>query len=225
MKRFLILTCALALSVSVAPHCAAGIIPLTIDSTNSFLNLSIDGQTPQPSSASGTATLDLPDHSATSGNAQLTSLDLTLDQGFSFPLFGGFATGTTQAGDLSVSLVTPGAAGTIVGGTFDQLANQLSLDGDVSVASLLAPTMVLPLSTVAVSPVDFDNISISQVGNVITITGTFEIAEELDPGLGATIPLVGTGQFVASGIKPVPEPGSAMVLIGMASVLLARRRR
>lgn len=233
MKRLFVLI-GLALTVSVTPYCSADLIPLTVDTTNSFLNLSIAGQPAQQSQASGTATIDLPDHSATSGTAQLTTLDLTLDDPFTFtgisiPL--GFitipVTASTAGGDLSVSLIAPGAAGTISGGTFDQLANQVGFTGNVTATAPLIAPMTVDLSTVAAPPADFTNISITQTGNVITVLGTFDISAA--PAVaGTTIPVEGSGQFVASGtigIKPVPEPGSTIILIGMASVFLARRRR
>ena len=147
-----------------------------------------------------------------------------MDMGFSFPLaiFGGVVA-TTVPGDVSVSLVSPGPAGTITGGTFDQLANQLALDGDVNIANLLL-NADFDLENVVVNSVDFTNIGISQSGNVFTISGNFAIAQEVD-ALGTIIALDGEGQFEASGIKPVPEPGSTMVLIGIGTVLLTRRRR
>ena len=235
MKRFLILICALVLTVSAAPHCSADLIPLTVDTTNSFLNLSIAGQPAQQSQASGTATIDLSAHSATSGNAQLTTLDLTLDDQLTFtniPItVGGFitvnATASTTGGDLTVSLLAPGAPGAITGGTFDQLANQVGFTGDVTVSAPLVAPMVFDLSTVTAPPVDFISVNITQSGSVITVTGDFEVSAA-PVVAGNVIAIEGEGQFVATGIlepKPTPEPGSTMVLIGMASVLFARRRR
>ena len=36
---------------------------------------------------------------------------------------------------------------------------------------------------------------------------------------------VAVGQFSGLGTKAIPEPGSTMILIGMGTVLLIRRRR
>ena len=54
------------------------------------------------------------------------------------------------------------------------------------------------------------------------LAGTFLIEQDLDVD-GTIIPLVVVGEFVGVGTKPVPEPGSTMILIGMGTVLLTRR--
>ena len=123
---------------------------------------------------------------------------------------------------MSVSLTTPGSPGVITAGLFDQLANQLAFGGDINVVSLLG-NAVFPLSDVVIAPTDFNNISIVQTGNVVTVSGTFGFAQELDAA-GTVIALDGEGQFVATGTKPVPEPGSSLMLVGLASLLLIRRR-
>jgi len=234
MKRSAILICAICLaSLSVlsisAPRCSAGIIPLVVDSTSSFLDLDIAGVqgTPDVTSASGSAAIDLLGHTITPGSSiQLTSLDLTLDSGLDFGLGLGLAA-STQNSDVAVSLVTPGAAGTIAGGTFDQLANQLALSGTVAITDffgLAGGNQTIDLSTLGLVSADLNDISISQTGNVFTITGDLDFSQPVALG-GATIQLDAFGQFVASGIKAVPEPSAAAALIAVASLLLTRRRR
>ena len=222
MRRYLAFSICVMVLTIVASHCAAGVIPLTVDSNTSFLSISIDGQPFQQSPVSGTANLDLSGHSATSGTAQITTLDLTATNGLSFPitipLFGS-VTASTAGGDVSFSLVAPGAAGAIVpgaggtGGSFVQTANQIALDGDVTIGNLLGST-TFDLDTVNLPPTDFNNLSVVQSGNTFTIGGGFVIAQELDAA-GAIIALDVDGQFFASGTKPVPDPGSAVILIGM----------
>jgi len=228
MKRFLTLICALALVVAAVSHCDADIAALTVDPTNSNLDLSIAGIA-DSSPVSGTSIIDIQNCDLT-GTAQFTALDFTLDAPLSFPIGLGVS-GATQGGDLTVSLVTPGAAGTIAGGTFSQLGNQLALGGIVSITDILGiagGNQTIDLSTLGLVPADFNNISVSLSGNVVTASGSFNISQDVDldgqPG-GLTIPLVASGQFIASGIKTVPEPGSTMVLIGIASTLLILRRR
>jgi len=212
MKRSAILICAICLaSLSVlsisAPRCSAGIIPLVVDSTSSFLDLDIAGVQGTPDVTSA-------------------SLDLTLDSGLDFGLGLGLAA-STQNSDVAVSLVTPGAAGTIAGGTFDQLANQLALSGTVAITDffgLAGGNQTIDLSTLGLVSADLNDISISQTGNVFTITGDLDFSQPVALG-GATIQLDALGQFVASGIKAVPEPSAAAALIAVASLLLTRRRR
>ena len=229
MNRFLSLICVLALNLAVVSHCSAQVVPLVVDSTNSNLDLTLalaNNQSP----VSGTATVFLQNSFPPSGTAQLTALDLTLDDPLLFNLGLGLA-GTTQANDVMVSLITPGAPGTISGGTFDQLGNELSLSGLVTVSDALGlftgttGDTVIDLSTLTLGPTtDLTNITVSQTGNVVTIGGQFDILQE-DLG-GFPIDLVGTGTFTASGIvTAIPEPGSLVVLVGMATALLTRRRR
>jgi len=222
------------LVVAVAPsRCDADTIPLILDPGFSFVTLSIDGEAFQQSPATGTATVDLSAHSATSGTGQVTTLDLTLTNGLSFPgtipILGG-ATASTTGGDVSFSLVAPGAAGTIVpapagisGGNFSQLANEIAADGDVIFSSILGFT-IFDLDTLTISPTDFNGIGVDQSGDTFTVGGNFLINQELDVD-GTIVTLDAVGQFFGSGIKTVPEPGSTMILIGMGTVLLTRRQR
>ena len=234
MKHSAILICAVWLgcvsAISVfTPRCTAGIIPLVVDSTNSFLDLDIAGvqSAPDVTSTSGSATIDLPGHTVTPGSSvQLTSLDLTLDSGLDFGLGLGFAA-STEDSDVEISLVTPGAAGTIVGGTFNQLANQLAISGIVTVTDFLGlagGNQTIDLSTLGLVSADFNDISISQTGSVFTVTGDLDFSQPVELG-GATVQLDASGQFVASGVKAVPEPNFAIALIAWASLLMTCRRR
>ena len=208
-RSLLFLTCALVLTIS-ASQCTAGIVSLTLDPNFSFVTLSIDGEAFQQSPATGTATVDLSAHSATSGTGQVTTLDLTLTNGLSFPgtipILGG-ATASTTGGDVSFSLVAPGAAGTIVpsavvvsGGNFSQLANEIAADGDVIFSSILGFT-IFDLDTLTISPTDFNGLGVEQSGDTFLVGGNFQIAQELDVA-GTIVTLDATGQFFGSGIKP-----------------------
>ena len=237
-RSLLFLTCALVLTIT-ASHCTAGLISFTLGATPNLpptdANLIIDGGGFQGTLVTGTATLDLPDHSTSSGTAQIVALDLTLTNGLSFdlPSLGAGVTATTAPGDVSFSLVTPGAAAPITpaigGGNFDQLGNQLVADGDLTISN----SSTVDLSTLSISLTDF---TFSGVGegaplgfgpNDLILAAVFVIDEELEVD-GTTIPLIAGVQFSGIGTKPVktvPEPGSAMILIGMGTVLLTRRRR
>ena len=239
-RSLLFLTCALVLAIAPS-HCTAGLISFTVDSfpdmpfflgniPPSFVQISIDGQVFQSSPVTGTATLDLPGHLTTPGTAQITSLDLTLTNGLSFtlPSLGG-ETASTAPGDVSFSLIAPGAPATFtpVGGgvNFDQLGNQFAADGDLTFGSL--PTLDLDTLTFP-STSDFPLTGIQgglgSSGNEFLFLGVFLAEQELEVD-GETISFVAVGQFVGIGTKAIPEPGSTMILIGLGTVLLARRRR
>jgi len=235
MRRYLLFSiCVMVLAIA-SSHCAAGIIPLTVDSNNSVVAISIDGGPFQSSPVTGTASIDLSAHSPFSGTAQLTTLDLTVTNGLSFPvtvpLFGGSATASTVGGDVSLSLVAPGTAGTLfpvppfspLGGSFAQLANQTALDGDLTFGNLEG-SAIFDFDTLAISPIDFDAPTVAQSGNTFTTADSFVFAQEFDAA-GTLFSLDVVVRFSASGTKVVPEPGSTMILIGMGTVWLTRRRR
>ena len=111
----------------------AQVIPLTIDSTQSSVSITIaDGVS--SSQLSGDASLELQSFSSQADTAQISDLNLVLDDGLSFNLFGGFVRDFALPGDVTtISLMSPGAAGSVTGNTFNQLANSLMLGGDLNV--------------------------------------------------------------------------------------------
>ena len=240
MRRSLLFLSALVLTVAASP-CTAGIISFEVDSfpdmpffpgniPASFVQINIDGQGFQSTPVTGTATLDLPGHLTTPGTAQITSLDLTLTNGLSFtlPSLGG-ETASTAPGGLSFSLIAPGAPAIFTlgegGGTFDQLGNQFAADGDLTFSNF--PTF--DLDTVTFPPTSNFPLTgigggLGSSGNEFLILGVFGVEQELEVD-GTTISFSAVGQFVGIGTKAVPEPGSTMILIGMGTLLLTRRRR
>ena len=247
-RSLLFLTCVMALTVA-ASHSNASIVQFTLGTLAnppSFISINLDNGGFQQSPITGTATLDLSEHSTSSGTAQITALSLTLTNGLSFPASvssnGTSTSGSTAAGDLSFSLVTPGAAGTLIppaqgpGGNFDQLGNQLAADGDL-ILNLPAGATTFDLSNLSINLVDFILSGVAPAAafdptagpNDLLLGGVFGIEEELEVN-GEIIPFVAIGQFSGIGTKPekpvsTPEPGSTMVLIGIGTVWLTRRRR
>ena len=237
-RSLLFLTCALVLTIAPS-HCTAGLVSFTLGTTpglpQSDANLILDGGGFQATPVTGTATLDLPDHSTSSGTAQIIALDLTLTDGLSFelPSLGADVTATTAPGDVSFSLVTPGAAGTITpadgGGTFSQLDNQLAADGDLTISN----SSTFDFDTLNISLTIFDQSGIGEAApfglggpNGLIFGGVIIISEDLVVD-GTPVSLRAGIQFSGIGTKPekIPEPGSTMILIGTGMVWLTRRRR
>ena len=96
-------------------------IPLIVDSAQSSFNVTLNGSS-SSSQLSGTTTIDIQSTNPPSGVVQITDLNVVVDDGLSFslPLFLG---ATTVPGGITLSLVTPGPAGSISGNSFDQLSN------------------------------------------------------------------------------------------------------
>jgi len=194
-----VLTTILALAGIFISHAHAQVIPLTIDSTQSFVDISLNGSS-DTSSVSGSLTLDIQSSSPPSGNAQITAVNLVLDDSLSIvPVLGTSA--STAPGDIVISLMSPGTLGTISGGSFDQLGNLLEVSGDINVSILFGGNQTIDLSTVPLSPVDFNSLSVTQSGNVITVGGSLVVNEVVEIGFFA-FPFLVDANFVATGVVP-----------------------
>ena len=202
--KILLLTIGFTLGGILTSLAQAQSIPLTIDSTQSSVEVSIGGISNR-STLSGSATLDLESADPPAGNAQITDLNLVLDDSFSVDFAFGLVTASTSPGDVTVSLVTAGDPGTISGGSFDQLANLLTLGGDLNVADpfgFAGGNQTVDLSTIEVSPFDFSSVNVTQSGNVITVSSSFTINETADLGAGP-VPIVVDVTYVATGVVPI----------------------
>ena len=184
-------------------------IPLTIDSTQSTVVINIGGAAGL-SQLSGNADFEIESSNPPSGTAQITDLNLILDDSISASFALGLLTGSTQPGDVTISLVTPGEPGTIAGDIFGQQGNTLAVGGELSVIDqfgLAGGNQTIDLSAIELSPADFNSVSVTQSGDVITVSSSFTFSETLNLNVGPT-PIVLAGNFVATGIATVPlTPG------------------
>ena len=207
--KLLLLTIGFAFGGIVTSFSQAQSIPLTIDTTQSSVSISLNGN-PSNSSLSGNANFEIQSNDPPSGNAQITDLNLVLDQAISFSFGFGFGFGivvSSSPGDVTISTVTPGTPGTITDNTFDQLANSLAISGNLVVSdplNLAGGNQTFDLSELELGPTDFNSINVSQAGNVITISSAATIMESVDFGAG-TMNLVVDVTYVASGIVPETE--------------------
>ena len=207
--KLLLLTIGFAFGGIVTSFSQAQSIPLTIDTTQSSVSISLNGN-PSNSSLSGNANFEIQSNDPPSGNAQITDLNLVLDQAISFSFGFGFGFGivvSSSPSDVTISTATPGTPGTITDNTFDQLANSLAISGNLVVSdplNLAGGNQTFDLSELELGPTDFDSINVSQAGNVITISSAATIMESVDFGAG-TMNLVVDVTYVASGIVPETE--------------------
>ena len=179
-------------------------IPLTIDSSQSSVNFSIGGSD-GISQLSGDATFNVDSANPPSGSAQISALNLVLDDALRVSFGGNILQGTTTPGDVTISMVTPGNPGTISGSSFAQLANSLALGGDLAVADpfgLAGGSQTIDLSTLAISPVDFTSIDVTQSGDDITVSSSFSFTQTITLGF-RNVDIDVSGNFVASGEVPV----------------------
>lgn len=166
------------------------------------------------------STLGVSDTSATSGTvdllvnpgtspfstAQVTGLNLTLDDGLDLVFAFGLARVESAPGSIQIQLVSPGPAGTVTGGTFDQLQNTVAASGQVDLIDPLnfaGGSMSFDLSTAGNQVTDFINVSITESGGIVTVDATYSITATAN-GIDLTI----DGRVVASGPATVAQlPG------------------
>ena len=209
MKKVL-LTIGFTLAGIFTSLAQAQIVTLTLDPAQSSSDVTVNGVL-NTSTVSGTITIDLQDLAPPSGSAQITQLDVEVDQMLDFDL--GLLAASIAPGDFAISLVDPGAPGTISGSSFDQLANTVELEGDLILTNTIVTNLssTTDISTIPVPAFDFDSVNVTQSGNNVSISGSFTITQELDLGLGAATIVVET-TYVATGVAP------AAVLLGDVSM-------
>ena len=227
MRRFFLTALTTLFIASQTITAQAEIIPLIVDSTQSTITISLNGNAADTSSVSGTGTLDVASPASPFGLAQLADLDLVLDDDLTLLIASGLfgATASTNAGDITVSLDVPGPAGVVSGGAFDQLGNSLSFGGDLLVQSLLAD-QTFALGDLDPATVDFTDVQISQSSSLVTIVTSFQVNDIIEGTPLGDIPFVADGVIVATGqVAAVPEPAAAILLLGVCAWFPTRRVR
>ena len=155
---------------------------------------------------SGDANFDIQGIDPPSGDAQITDLNLVLEDSINASFALGLLTASTAPGDVTISLATPGDPGTITNDGFSQLDNSLALGGDLNIidlAGVAGGSLTIDLSTLNISPTDFTAVSITQVDDVLTVSGSFTVTQSLNLPIGPT-PMVVSGTFVATGEATAP---------------------
>ena len=179
-------------------------IPLTIDSNQSSVEFTF-GNSSSTSQLSGNATIDLQFSKPPSGNAQITDLNLVLDDTISVNVL--FTSVSTTPGDVTISLVTPGASGAISGTSFDQLGNLFELSGAINAQALFGGNQTTDLSTIDIGTIDLNSVEVtqSQVGetNNFRVSNSFTIDATVDFGPLLAQPIQIDVTIVANGTEPV----------------------
>ena len=200
--KTILLTIGFTLGGILSPLAQAQIIPLTIDSTQSSVDISI-GSSSSSSRLSGDATFDLQFSDPPSGTAQITDLNLVADDELDFSIL--LVIGiSAPANELTISMVNPGPPGTISDSSFDQLDNSIALDGNLDVSDPLqvaGGNQTIDLSTFDLSPLDFNSLNVTQSGNVVTVSGSFTFVQTETLG-GFSIPIEVEATYFASGVVP-----------------------
>ena len=202
--KTLLLAIGFACSGILTTVAQAQVIPLTIDATQSSVSITIaDADSSSP--LSGDATIELQSTTTQSDTAQISDLNLVLDDGLRFNLFSGIARAFTLPSDVAtISLMSPGAAGSVTGNTFNQLANSLMLGGDLEITDrfgFAGGDQTFDLAGVPISPVDFTDVNITRLGNSITVSNSVTINESINFGM-IDLPLVIEMNLVATGVVP-----------------------
>lgn len=196
---------------------------LVLDSSLSTATITILGVS-DSSATSGTVVLRVTPLDSPFETAQVDDLNLVLDDGLIFALFGGLVTIRSVGGDLELNMVSPGSAGSIIGGEFDQLGNVVAATGTLTQSdpfNLIGGNGTIDLSSLGTPSIDFIDVQFTTSGAISTINFDYSLTEMID-GITVTI----EGRVVASGtVTAVPEPGGAALLCVGLMVLVGKRRR
>ena len=229
MKKLYLVLLPFAILLAVHNVGRADVVSLAMDPAQSNVDMSVNSSMFENSAMAGTGTLDVTSLEDPFGVAQITEMNLMLVDGLTFNLLGGLVTVTTQPGDITISMVTPGAGGSVSGGTFDQLGNIMAFGGLMQIndsLGFIGGNQTIDLSTFAPNPVDLVGIEISRAGDTKVVSGTFSITDEFDIGDGTLVPIVANGTFFASGDVPaVPAPGTLIWLVAFSGLVAAKRQR
>ena len=118
---------------------------------------------------SGFLTVDLLPSAVNPTSAQITEMNLQIDNAVDFEVGGGFliprVSVSAGAGELKLNLVAPGMPGTIGGGAFDQFENQIAFEGTVKTSVQPEPFNLSEEDPIAF---DFEDIFIQSDRNEVT---------------------------------------------------------
>ncbi len=197
---------------------------LVLDSSLSTATITILGVS-DSSATSGTVVLRVTPYDSPFETAQVVDLNLVLDDGLDFALLGGLVTIRSVGGELELNMVSPGPAGSIIGGDFDQLGNVVAATGTLTQSdpfNLIGGNGTIDLRSLGTPSINFIDVQFSNSGAISTINFDYSLTELVD-GITVTI----EGRVVASGtVVAVPEPGGAALLcVGLMVLLVKRRRR
>ena len=154
-----------ALFISIATLLLSSSAPaqLIVDNVLSQTTFTAAGVS-DTSTTSGTIDLLVSPGTSPFNTAQITGLNLTLDEDLRLVFAFGLASlETNPASSIQIQLVSPGPAGSVAGGTFDQLENTLVASGQVDFndpLNLVGGSMALDLSSAGNQVADFSNVSI-----------------------------------------------------------------
>ena len=204
----------LAIGLSTAGGAAAEAVPFVAVPnpfpTASSVSASIDGglvlgSDSDSSALSGAGITELASVDAPFGSAQITELQLLLDDGVEFSLRLGL-TARAEPGATRVTLLEPGPAGAVVDGKFDQLDNLFAFEGEVWLST--QPNEPLDLSTVDPVTASLYGIELIDNGTQIDSLMNFDlqfVTSLSTEGLPFEVPLTIdiAGGVQAIGMKPL----------------------
>ena len=158
---------------------------------------------------SGFLTVDLLPSAVNPTSAQITEMELRIDNAVDFEVGGGFLVPrisvSADAGVLMLSLVGPGMPGTIGGGAFDQLDNQISFTGVVETSVQAEP---FDLSEADPVVIEFEDVFIQSDRNEVTteLAVFTQMSLPIEAGiLSLNIDLEIDGSGIGQGSVPAAE--------------------
>ena len=189
---------------------------MAIDPGQSNVSLTVAG-TSDTSTISGPVELILGSLSTPFGTAQVTEVQVVLDEGFDISFLGGLVSVSAEPDDVVITMQAPGPAGVVDGNNqFSQLGNIATATGQVEVfdpLNLAGGSMNIDLAASGPLQFDIQNAQLGSGGGSISLSLDLFLAIEVAAGIEASI----DGTLVASGALPdmnIVQPTAVNVFRG-----------
>lgn len=221
MKTKTIALCVLMLALANCQNAFANdAISMAIDSSQSNVSLSVAGSA-DTSTISGPVEMVLGSTSVPFGTAQVTDVQIVLDDGFNISFLGGLVSINAEQNDVVITMQTPGPAGVVDGNNqFSQIGNVATATGLIEVFDpfgLAGGTGTIDLSTSGPLLFDIQNAELSSGGGDINLALSLVLTFEVAAGVEAII----DGNLLATGAIPIPVDVPPSVVDVFRGVLLS----
>ncbi len=176
-------------------------IDLTVEQSQSSITVEVLGSS-DTSSLTGFGSIELVPVTKPFSTAQILELELVIADGFNISFLGGFVSVSADPGTTCVTLVTPGAAGSVnKSNQFDQLANEAGLSGEVEVFdpfNLAGGSGTILLADAGTAFFDMLGVQLNVESGMLMVAASVDFEVDLDD----TISVAVSGNIVLTGKLP-----------------------
>ena len=176
-------------------------VDLTVDQSQSSITVEFLGSS-DTSSLTGFGTIELVPVAEPFSTAQILELELVIADGFNISFLGGFVSVSADPEATCVTLVMPGAAGSVtMANEFDQLANEAGLSGEVDVFdpfNLAGGSGTIFLADSGTAFFDMLGVQLDVESGMLSVAASVDFEVDLDDSISVAV----TATVVLTGKLP-----------------------